>query len=111
MTLQSSFEFFAKMMRGSCVFCCSSCISFNPTSHLKRNITSKRQGGFYCLNCLHSFPTTKKLSSHEKLWKNKDFCGNITSSKKNNILQFKQYIKSNKMTYIVYDDIESLIRK
>ena len=24
-----------KIMKGSCVFCCLSCISFNPTSHLK----------------------------------------------------------------------------
>ena len=36
MTLQSiGFKFFAKIMKGSCVFCGSSCISFNPTSHLK----------------------------------------------------------------------------
>ena len=35
MTLQSiGFKFFAKIMKGSCVFCCSSCVSFNPTSHL-----------------------------------------------------------------------------
>ena len=27
-------------MKGSCIFCCSSCISFNPTSHLK-SITIK----------------------------------------------------------------------
>ena len=26
-------------MRGSCVFCCSSCISFNPASHIKGKIT------------------------------------------------------------------------
>ena len=38
MTLQSiGFEFFVKIMKGSCVFCCSSCISFNPTSHLNSN--------------------------------------------------------------------------
>ena len=29
-----SFNFFAKIMIGSCVFCCSSCITINPTSHL-----------------------------------------------------------------------------
>ena len=34
-TLQSiSFKFFTKIMRGICVFCCSGCISFNPTSQL-----------------------------------------------------------------------------
>ena len=36
MTLQSiGFKLFAKIMKVSCVFCCSSCINFNPTSHLK----------------------------------------------------------------------------
>ena len=35
--LQSiGFKFFAKIMTGSCVFCCSNCISFNPTSHLNK---------------------------------------------------------------------------
>ena len=36
MTLQSiAFKFFAKIIRGSCVFCCSSCINFNLTSYFK----------------------------------------------------------------------------
>ena len=40
MTLQSiGFKFFAKIMKGSCVFYCSSCISFNPTSHLNAQVT------------------------------------------------------------------------
>ena len=35
MTPQSiGFKIFAKIMKGSCVFCFSNCISFNPTSHL-----------------------------------------------------------------------------
>ena len=35
MTLQRiGFKFFAKLKRGSCVFCCLSCISLNPKSHL-----------------------------------------------------------------------------
>ena len=35
MTLQRIvFKFFAKLMRGSCVFCCLSHISLNPKSHL-----------------------------------------------------------------------------
>ena len=36
MTLQSiGFNFFAKIMKGSCVFGCSTLISFNSTSHFK----------------------------------------------------------------------------
>ena len=32
-------------------------------------------------------------------------------SEKDNILEFNQYIRSDKMPYIVYADIESLIKK
>ena len=32
-------------------------------------------------------------------------------SKKDKMLQFKQYKKSNKMPYIIYTDLESLIEK
>ena len=33
-------------------------------SILLRGITSKHHGDFYCLNCLHSFRTEKKLKSN-----------------------------------------------
>ena len=52
-----------------------------------------------------------KLKSHEKVFKNKDFCGIAIPSEKDNILEFIQYIKSDKMPYIIYADIESLIKK
>ena len=80
-------------------------------STLLRGVTSKHHGNFYCLNCLHSFRTENKLKSHEKICKNKYFCGIVMPSKKNNILEFNQYMKSDKMPYIIYADIESLIRK
>ena len=41
---------------------------------------------FYYLNCLHSFRTENKLISHEKVCKNKYFCGIVMASEKNNIL-------------------------
>ena len=41
---------------------------------LLKGITSKDDGNFYCLNCLHSFTTENKLKCYEKLCKNKDFC-------------------------------------
>ena len=33
------------------------------------------------------------------------------SSEKDNILEFNQYMKSDKMSYIIYADIESLTKK
>ena len=41
-------------------------------------ITSKNKGG--CLNCIHSYRTGNKLKSHEKKYKNKDFCGIVMPS-------------------------------
>ena len=40
-----------------------------------------------------------------------DFFGIVMPSEKDNILEFNQYMKSDKTRYIVYGDIESLTRK
>ena len=71
-------------------------------STLLRGITLKHHDDFYCLNCLHSFRTKNKLKFHEKVCKNKE---------KDDILEFNQYMKSDKMPYIIYANIKSLIRK
>ena len=52
---------------------------------IKRN-NIKYHGYFYCLNCLPSFRTENKLKSHEKITKNKYFCGFVMTSEKDNIL-------------------------
>ena len=58
------------------------------------------------MNCLNSFGTENKLKSHEKVCKNKYFSGIAMPPKKNGILKFNQYMKSDKMPYIIYADIE-----
>ena len=80
-------------------------------STLLRGTTLKHHGDFYCLNYLHSFRTENKLKSHEKVCKNKVFWGIVMPSEKENILEFNQYMKLDKMPYIIYADIESLIKK
>ena len=59
--------------------------------------------GFYCLNSLDSFRTENKFKSHEKVSnkKNKDFCGIVVPSEKGKILEFNQYMKLDKMSYII----------
>ena len=46
-----------------------------------------------------------------KVCKHKYCCGIVMPSEKDNILEFNPYIRSDKMSYIVYADIESLIKK
>ena len=78
-------------------------------SALLHGITSKHKGDFYFLNCHHSFRTENNVKYHEKVCKNKDFCGTTVPSKKDNTLEINQYMNSDKMPYIIYADIESLI--
>ena len=49
-------------------------LAVKKLSALLRRVTSKHNSDFYCLNPLHSFATKKKLESHKKVCKNKDFC-------------------------------------
>ena len=48
--------------------------SLKNLSALLRRITSKHHGGFYCLNCLHSFAAENKRESHKNVCENTDFC-------------------------------------
>ena len=60
------------------------------------------------MHCLHSFKTENNLKSHEKVCKNKYLCGIVMWLEVNdNILEFNQNMKSDKMPYINYADIES----
>ena len=43
--------------------------------------------------------------------KNKGFCGIAMPSEKDKILEFNQYMKSDKMSWIIHADIESLVKK
>ena len=66
---------------------------------------------FYCLGCLRSFRTENSFKSHEKVCKNKDFCGIVMPFGKDNILKFNQYINSDKIPYFIFTGFESLIKK
>ena len=79
-------------------------------SALLRGITSTHDD-FYCLNCLHSFATEKKLESHKKLCENKGFCKVTMPSEDTKILEFNQYQKSDKAPFIIYADLECIIEK
>ena len=62
-----------KMLALSCI---KKTICITKRNNLKHN------GDFYFLNCLHSSKTENKIISHEKVCKNKAFCGIVMSSEK-----------------------------
>ena len=80
-------------------------------SALLRRISSKHDGNFYCLNCLHSFRTKNKLESHKEVRENKDICNVIMSSEDTKIFQFSQYRKSDKTPFIIYAAPKYFIEK
>ena len=86
-------------------------LAVRKLSALWNIIKSKHDVNFYQLSCLHTFRTENKIESQEKVCKNKYFCRIVMPSQKVNIIQFNQYTKSDKMSCIIYADIESLIKK
>ena len=63
------------------------------------------------MNCLHSFRTKNKLESCKKVRQNKDFCNVIMPSEDTKILEFHNYQKSDKVSFITYTDLEYIIEK
>ena len=63
----------------------------------------------YCLFVENRKEISRK--SLEKVSKNRDLCGILMPLEKDKILEFNQYMKSDKMAYIIYADMGSLIRK
>ena len=86
-------------------------LTVKKLSALLRTITSKHDGNYYCLDCLHSSKTKRNLKYHEKAYKRKVFCGIVMPSEKDSISEYNQCMKSDKMPYIIYADIEFLMKE
>ena len=71
-------------------------------------IPSKHHGDFSELPSF--FCKGKKLRSHKKVRKNKDFCNTIKPSEDTKILEFNQYQKSDKAPSVNYADLECIIK-
>ena len=80
-------------------------------SALFSKITSKHDGYFYCLNCLHSFRTENKLNNHENVYKNHDYCYVEMPKEDNKILKYKHGEKPMRTQFIIYVDLESLLEE
>ena len=78
-------------------------------SILLRGIALKSNGDYYCVICLYSFRTTKKLESHEDVFKDLDYCQVKMSKAYSSILKFNHEQKSFKISFFIYVDTESLL--
>ena len=62
---------------------------------------------FLLLNCLHSFRKKQQPKSHKKVCEKKYFCNIAMPSEDTEILEFNQYQKSDKVSFIIYVDLGS----
>ena len=86
-------------------------LAVKEVSALLRGITSKINGDFYFLSCLHSFKTKNKLQYHKRVCENKNFCNVIMPSEETKILEFNQYKKSDEVPFIIYADLQCIKEK
>ena len=80
-------------------------LAVKRVSALLRGITSNHNGGFYCLNCFHSYRTKNKLKKQEKVRNDHDYCYVEMPNEDNKILKYNQGEKSLKAPAIIYADL------
>ena len=86
-------------------------LTIKNISGLLRGITSNHNGDFYCLNCFHSYRTNRKVKKHKRVCKDHDFCGTMMPDEDNKILKYIFGEKSLKVPFIIYADLECLLKK
>ena len=80
-------------------------------SGLLRGITSNHKENCYCLNCFCAYSTKNKLEAHKKICENHDYCHVEMPTKDNNTIKYNQGEKSIKLPFVVYADLECLLKK
>ena len=86
-------------------------LAVRSLSALFREITSSNNGDFYCLNCFHSYRTLNKLKKHERVCNNHDYCHVDIPEESKNILKYSPGDKSLNVPFIVYADLECILKK
>ena len=86
-------------------------LAVKSLSRLLRGITSNHNSDYYCLNCFHSYRTENKLNAHRKICENNKYCNIEMPSPNNNIIKYNQGDKSLKLPFIIYANLECLLKK
>ena len=80
-------------------------------SALLRGVTGNNNGDFYCLNCFHAYRTKTKLETHKKICENHDYYHAEMPNEDNKIIKYNQEEKSIKSLFIIYADLECLLKR
>ena len=80
-------------------------------SRLLRRVTSNHDGDFYCMSCFHSICSDNSLRKHKRLCGNHNYCNVDMPEKNKNILKYRSGEKLLKAPFIIYADLECLLKK
>ena len=86
-------------------------LAVKSISGLLRGITSNHNGDFYCLSCFHPYTTENKLRKHEMICNNHEFYHPKIPDENNKILNYIPGKKSLRVSFVIYADLECLLRK
>ena len=86
-------------------------LAVKSLSRLLRGISSNHNSDYYYLNCFHSYRTENKLNLHKKICENHEHCNIEMPSPNNNIIKYNQGDKSLELPFIIYADLECLLKK
>ena len=80
-------------------------------SALLKEITSKHDEDFYCLNCFRAYTIKDKLKEHKNVCESHDYCYVKMPKENNKILKHNHGEKSMKAPFVIYADLECLFEK
>ena len=86
-------------------------LAVKSLSRLLRGISSNHNSDYYCLNCFHSYRTENKLNVCKKICENHEYCHIEMPSPNNNLIKYNQGEKSLELLFIIYADLECLLKK
>ena len=86
-------------------------LSLKSLSALLRGITLNRNGDFCCLNCFHLHSTKNEFRKHEKVCNDHGYCYVEMPDEDNKILKYNHQEKSMEAPFIIYTDLEFLLKK
>ena len=85
------------------------CLVKNISALLSSQINNHNHKRHFCLNCFNGFDTPESLTKHKEYCYNNE-CVKILMPSSGSILEFKNFVHSEKAPFTIYADFESLIK-
>ena len=86
------------------------CLVKNSSRLLSKQVSAHKEGTHFCFRCLNPFWSHKSLEKHWEYCKNHEAV-KINMPEKGTILKFKHHERSERVPFIIYADMEALIKE